>query len=120
MSPADEFTLENVLLVGDAAGLMNSSLGAGIHLAYLSGRIAGSLVAQNKVYEYPWLLWKTVGREIKSGRIVFWIQKRGYSVADFFFKLLPKLKGGDRAFYNFWSILPEALKCGLDLGFLKH
>jgi len=120
MSLADELMLGNVLLVGDAAGLMNSSLGAGNHLAYLSGRTAGILAAQNRAYEYPWVIKKIVGREISSGRMVFWIQKRGYKITDFFFRLLPKLKEGDRAFYNFWAIAPEVLKWAVGLGFLKH
>jgi len=120
MSPADGFMFDNVMLVGDAAGLMNSSLGAGNHLAYLSGRTAGILVAQNRAYEYPKVIQKIVGREILSGRVVFWIQKRGYDATDFFFRLLPSLKGGDRAFYDFGAIVPEVLKWALGLGFLKH
>lgn len=68
LEPLDCLSYRNVLLVGDAAGLVNAGFGCGEHLAAISGKIAGSLVAKKRENAYDSDLRKMVWSEIQLGR----------------------------------------------------
>lgn len=53
--------------VGNAAGLVNSSLGGGEHLAVVSGILAGELVAKNMDSKYYGALLDIIGDEMRFG-----------------------------------------------------
>lgn len=53
--------------VGNAAGLINSSLGGGEHLAVISGILAGELVAKNQEHKYYEALVEIIGNEMRFG-----------------------------------------------------
>lgn len=53
--------------VGNAAGLVNSFLGGGEHLAVISGILAGELVAKNQENKYYEALIEIIGDEMRFG-----------------------------------------------------
>ena len=72
------FVKDNYMLVGDSAGMVLPSNGAGISLAMISGRIAGQVIAKHlsrgislKEYQIRWN--KEIGKVMKySKRGMFW------------------------------------------------
>jgi flavin-dependent dehydrogenase len=58
-----------VLLVGDAAGLMDPLLGEGIRHAVDSGRLAAECVVMGDVRGYPRRVYRHIGRDLLWGRL---------------------------------------------------
>ena len=58
-----------VLLVGDAAGLMDPLLGEGIRHAVDSGRLAAECVVRGDVRGYPRRVYRQIGRDLLWGRL---------------------------------------------------
>lgn len=119
MAPASCFQYENVLLAGDAAGLMNCTLGGGAHLAVVSGALAGALVSQGRQQEYSKLLWDTVGREISNSRFLYSIGRRlSLKKFDTFMEAMA-LRGVDIFFSHrnptmlAMSLAKDVIKCSL-------
>jgi geranylgeranyl reductase family protein len=55
----------NILLVGDAAGLVNPLTGEGIRYAIQSGRIAASAIVANKVESYSRRIYEQIGGDLR-------------------------------------------------------
>ena len=99
----------NLLLVGDAAGLMNSTLAAGNHLAATSGKIAGMLAAQDASHRYEHVLNRTIGMELSNSQILYRIQKR--LPFDAFERYFPAMgKTGPKMFFSRMGLLEVGLR----------
>ena len=93
------FVKENYLLVGDSAGMVLPSNGAGITIAMIGGRIAGQVIAQHissatplTNYEKEWKkqmgkVMKNSKRSFKIGSLLFRMPDR---LLDLFFNRLTK------------------------------
>lgn len=62
--------------VGNAAGLVNSFLGAGEHLAVLSGMLAGELVASRRERHYYHALDEIIGDEMRFGTSMYQFMRK--------------------------------------------
>ena len=62
--------------VGNAAGLVNSFLGGGEHLAVISGILAGELVANNMEKNYYEALVEIIGDEMRFGISAYELMKK--------------------------------------------
>jgi len=89
--PLKKKRYENVLLVGDAAGLMNSTFAAGNHLAAMSGKIAGYAAATGKLDYYEPQLRKVIGVELSNSQLLYRMQKRlSFNDFDKYFPAMSK------------------------------
>ena len=60
----------NILLVGDAAGLVNPLTGEGIRYAIQSGRIAAEAIAANQVEDYSRHIYKQIGYDLRFSYLI--------------------------------------------------
>ena len=109
MKPLKQLTYENILLVGDAAGLMNATLGAGNHLAMISGSVAGSVCAQNKVNRYQRTLMSIIGNELWCSQKLFNLQQKlTFDQFEYYFPILREI--GPDIFFKKRALLKALLK----------
>ena len=114
--PLKQLRYENVLLVGDAAGLMNSTLAAGNHLAAESGRIAGLCAAINKLDSYEHRIKDSIGPELRNSQILYNLQKRlSFNDFDEYFPILNKV--GPDIFFTRQKLIEAGIRfLGAKLG----
>jgi geranylgeranyl reductase family protein len=55
----------NILLVGDAAGLVNPLTGEGVRYAIRSGQLAASAIVSNKIDNYSRLIYEQIGADLR-------------------------------------------------------
>jgi digeranylgeranylglycerophospholipid reductase len=84
-----KFVKGNYLLVGDAAGMVLPSNGAGITIAMIGGRIAGQVIAEHlhngtSLHDYE-VIWKRqMGKVMRNS-------KRSFKIGSLFFRLPDKI-----------------------------
>ena len=83
------FVKENLVLVGDAAGMVLPSNGAGITIAMVGGRIAGQTIAEHilngtKLTNYEKIWQHQMGRVMKNS-------KRSFKIGSIMFRMPDKL-----------------------------
>lgn len=104
--------------VGNAAGLVNSALGGGEHLAAISGILAGELVAKNMDNKYYEALMEIIGDEMRFG-ISFYELMRKLDINSVS-KLL-EMKLSDQANYlNINSKIRKTMKKWITLPSIKE
>ncbi len=69
------FTKENALFLGDAAGLVDPFSGEGISYAIQSGKIASELIIANKIEDYSKIINKEITSDLKYARYLVNIVK---------------------------------------------
>ena len=87
------FVKENHLLVGDAAGMVLPSNGAGITIAMIGGRIAGQVVAEHlsaktplEEYEARWNI--QMGKVMRNSKFAFKLGTLMFRSPDWFLNLM--------------------------------
>ena len=65
------FRKENILVVGEAAGLMNYTLGAGVEFAIASGREAAKSIVEGDGRYYEKYIENNVLREVENSRFMY-------------------------------------------------
>ncbi|MGD9678812.1 MAG: NAD(P)/FAD-dependent oxidoreductase [Vulcanibacillus sp.] len=67
----DRLVYDNVILVGDSAGLVSPLHGAGIDTSCVSGKIAIQSIVNNKVESYENMIDAVLGSKLKQDKIIF-------------------------------------------------
>ncbi len=78
--PLKRFTYDNILLVGDAAGLANSFTGEGTNNAIISGRIAARCILKHSIDGYRDMVMAKIGGRLYVGRLMRNIMKNQYQM----------------------------------------
>ena len=68
----ERLNTRRILLIGDAAGLMDPVLGEGIRYAVKSARIAAEAIIRGKVSSYTRRIWRTLGVHLGAARFWAW------------------------------------------------
>jgi len=103
----DSPALGNVVLVGDAAGLVEPLTGEGIYFAMKSGQIAGRMLAKDhfRPAEYNRAIHKAISRNLSHARLA---RKLFYS-ERFFSRIMRKMQGDDTFGGLYFELLANKL-----------
>lgn len=68
---SDDFVKDNILITGEAGGLMNYCLGGGVHFAIASGREAVSAIARGDTSYYDKYVRDELVREVSTSKFLY-------------------------------------------------
>ncbi len=85
---------DNILLVGDAAGLVNPLTGEGIRYAIQSGKIAAEAIAEGRVDDYSRRIYKQIGYDL---RFSYFIRSFFHAWPRFCYRYLVKNHAASRS-----------------------